>query len=1069
MEDKKGNDKGVPAGDETKPEEEIVDSSAPQEEETGSESEAVEQPAATDTDTEASEPETPADNNQENTPAEPDGSVEPATENVPAATGNPEEPAQTEESKPKHRFHITKKVALISLCALVVLGGAGAFTACKLVAAKKKPVSLFSKTVVEPFKVATSTPAPDATDVGSDSTITMTFNRAVDPKQMKGDFFLSPQMDGTFSQGKTPEEVVFTPSVQFTEGTKYQFMIHGEFTAKDGSKLGADYFGKFTTALPGNGFHFIRHDQYLDMDSMLTGTDATYSIATGDDIKQGTTVTVYKSDVDQLLRSFIYKDQASPGGGTYPQLTGSTVSTDGLSVVSTKSDVQNDGKIDLHADAGVYLAVAVNGGKQVGHMWVVASDYGVLLRQDDQNAVVALQHLDGSGSASGNVDFYNLNGGVKDVVSKQIDGQSTVPLGFTPRLDMAVAHVGGQVQVVPVAEQNSLADIRSMTDLSSKPIAFGATDKPSYQPDQTVNFAGYLRTDNDAAYTNSSADSVQLYVASYAGGTHLADMTAPLRSDGTFKGSFTVGNGFIPDGEKKTQLHIYAAGDPQAAVGYASPDADVASFTATNEAAGQFALQVAFTKSGYLPTDKVTANIMGINADGSPLANTSVSIDTYASEYSEGEIDQSSYQGNQVDKSPATVQLDGQGKGSFTVDVSQLPSGSSQGVTVVASKSESNGTKVAGSAKAVVHQGDAVLQFGPSRTVIQPNGTLVARVYARTLSGSALSNATIDYTVTSNSWNKNTQQNETKQLASGTVTSDGSGYATISQALSNAPAGSITLTVTTGDSQNNKVQNHQYYYVNDDSTSTTYSDVQLEGLDVYGSRTDVKVGDTLHLAVDAPQAVHALMSLERGRVYDTQMLDLHAGKNDLTLPVTQELMPSFNLVFSYFSGGQYHVDGVPFDVDASQMHAAVSFNSPTSIKANSPFALPLNVTDASGKGLATRVIFSASESSMFNTASPLTSPIFAHLYAPRELTTNSSSSLTAIGTGGGKCGGGGDDLPDYILPSGAVVSWQPDLTTDGNGQAKIPLNLPKGRWHLTAYVMSQDNIVGSTSTDVTAE
>lgn len=1004
-------------------------------------------------------PETPVADEPPSNPADTE------TPAAPVVIGGSDQPTQPEEPKQKRRVYISKKAAIIGVCVLLLLTAAA--VTYKTVLIKKKPVSLFSKTIVEPFKVVSSSPLPDEASVAGDSNITLTFNRAVAPKQMQGDFFVSPQVDGTFSQGKTAEQIVFTPAVPFKQGTKFQFMLHGEFTAKDGSKLGADYFGKFTTAMPGQGFSFLRQNEFLDLDSMPTGTNASYKIYTGDDIKKGNTVTVYKSDVNQLLRSFIYQNHTDDQGYTTQEFAGSTVSTAGLSVVSTKTDIEDGGSFDFHADTGVYLAVATNAGKQVGRMWVVVSDYGVLLRQDDQNAVVALQKLDGTGSANGSVDFFSLKNGVNSLATKQISGQDTVSLGFTPRLDIAVAHVGGQVQVVPVAGLDSLADIRSMVDLSAKPTAFGATDKPSYKPGDTVNFAGYLRTDNDTGYTGYAGSSVHLYVATYPGGPHLADVSAPVNGDDTFKGSFSVGSNFITDGAK-SQLHIYAVGDAQGAVGYGSSDADVASFTATNEAASQFALKVSFAKSDYLPTDKITANITGVKADGTPLANTSVNIDTFAKQYSEGEIDQTIYQGDQVNKSPAQVQLNTQGKASFTVDVSKLPSGSSQTVTVEASSKESTGTTVAGSAQAIVHQGDAVLRFGPSRTVVKPNGTLVARVYAQTLNGTALANAAINYTVTSSTWNTTTQQNDTKQLASGSVVADGSGYATISQSLSNAPLGSLTLTVSTGDSQNNKVQSQQYYYVDDGSNNNVYSDAQLAGLDVYGSQTDVKVGDNLHLTVDAPQAVHALMTLERGRIHKSQVMDLHAGKNDLTLPVTAELMPSFNLIFSYFSGGQYRTDGVPFNVGAADKQASVSFNTAgINAQANSPFTLPLSVSDSHGNGLATRVIFSASESSMFDIASPLTPPIFTHLYSPRERTTNSSSSLTAIGSGGGKCGGGGDDLPDYALPSGRVASWQPDLSTNASGQVKVPLTLPKGTWHLTAYTMSQGNIVGSTSTDLT--
>lgn len=967
----------------------------------------------------------------------------------------------------RRRFHIGKKAALFTAVLLVLVAGtAGA--AYQFVFSKQKPVNHFSAVVVEPFKIVSSTPQPDASNVASDGKITLTFNRPVDPASMKGDFYVSPETDGTYSQGKTPEQVVFTPTAPFPQGTKFQFMLHGEFAAKDGSKLGADYFGKFTTALPGSGFTFTQQNEFLDMDTLTPGTDAAYKVYAGDDLKDASTVTIYKSSADQLLRSFVYQNKTDQYGYNSDQLSNTTVSTDGLTVVSTKTGLRDSGSFTFKPQAGVYLAVATNDGTQVGRMWIVASDYGVILRQDDQNAVVVLQNLESGDNANGDVDFYNLAGSVSRINSQLIDGQATVPVGFTPRLDVVVAHAGGQTQVVPVNAVRSLADLRSKVDLSAKPIAFGTTDKPSYKPGETVRFAGYVRTDNDAIYSAYKQSIAKLYVAEYAGGTHLLDLTAPVAADGTFKGSFTATKSFITSGSKN-QLHLYVAGDPQKVLNYGTIDADVASFTVTNEAAGQFTLKAAFAKTDYLPTDNVTVLIAGVKADGSALANTNVNVDTFAEQYQEGELNQATYLGQPVNKTPSHVTLDAQGKASFTVDVSQLPPDSSQLVTVEVSAADQGGAKVAGSAAAIVHQGDAKISFAPSRTVIKPSGTLVARVYAKTLKNAALAKANVTYTVVSNSWNQTTQQNETKQLASGSVTADDQGFAQINQPLSNAPSGSLTLTVTTGDSQNNKVSAQQFYYV-DSGDNNVYSDVQLAGLDVYGSQTDVQVGDTLHLTVDAPQDAHALMTLERGRIYRPQLIDLHQGKNDITITVTDDLMPSFNLVFSYFSNGRYHVDGVPFTVSAENKLASVKFNAAgLAPAAGQSFTLPLSVTNATGDGLASRVIFTASESSMFNIASPLNSPFFAHLYAPLEWTTNSSSSLTPIGSGGGKCGGGGNDLADYILPAGQVGSWQPDLSTDVNGKTSIPLNLPKGTWHLTAYVMDQDNVVGSTSTDLTVK
>ena len=1008
----------------------------------------------------------------ETAPAETPTEIDAKAETEPPKSNATEEQHEKTElpdvpKPPKHRLSPVRalldvlrchQLVAISVAAAVLLAGGGAATLVYRHMAVTQPHSKFAA-VVLPFQIVSTVPANNATGVVDASKIVLKFNRAVDPAKLAGDLFSSPAVTGTFSQGANDHEAVFTPAKPYDGGTAVQIMIHGEFQSLDGSKLGADYTFGFTTQTPDNNVVFIRDGYYYKLGSVNAGAKQDYTISAGSQVKAGNTIAIYKSSVDQLINNLTYTLHDN-GGYTSKNFIHSGVDTTGLTAVSTKANVSDGGTFSFTPDSGVYVVTASNGGKQVGYAWLIASNFGVLMRQDDQQAVFSAQDLTSGEAVSADLTLYNLTGQARQLKQLTINGVDATQLPYSPSLDLVVANHGGDTAVVPVAAPESLADLRVQKDLSTSTVMYGLTDRPTYAAGDEVHYAGFIRTDNDANYQVPSNGTVHLFVSDSSQGTHYADLDVPVGSGGIVNGNFTINANVIHPDQTSQQLYIYN-GSAANAIDAAAP---AGAFTVTSSKSSDYRLTVQFSKSDYVASDTILATISGFRPDHSPLTNQQVAIDIYAKTYYEGEpasnLAAFDTYGDKV--ASTTVTLNSNGQATVPIDVSKFPAGSSQVATVQANFNDPSQAPVVGGASAVIHEADGTITFAPSRTVIPSGGKLIGRVYAKTLTGAPIANTPLSFTLGT------TDSGNVKQLANGSVTTDASGYAEITQTSGSYPVGTtFALTAWTADASNNKITATNYYYVQDPSGGASFSEVQLSNLDVYGIPAKVTSGQNLTLTIDSPQTIHTLVTLERGRIHSYKALDLNAGKNTYSFDVTDDLAPSFSLVFSYFQNGKYYTEGTTFDVSPASKQGSLTLTMPSALQAGQSIGANIKLRDGNGAALRAPVIFGAVSANVFDLNSQVLPSIFDYLYSPREITTNASSSLTGIGSGGGKCGGGGFDQSALLNPLGSTAAWQPGLTTDSAGNLTTQLTLPKGVWRIYAYSMGSGGEVASASTTVT--
>jgi len=966
------------------------------------------------------------------------------------------------------RRKLGSKARLASIIVIVLIvcigGGLGTWALTGMhVHQTKQTTKAFSLTIT-PFKLVSTVPAENATNVNTSSDVTLNFSQPVKPNRLINNMFLTPKVTGTYAQGSNKDQVIFKPAVPFSQGTKVTVMINGTVQSARGSKLGAAHEYSFSTSIPDN--EVIFQDQgglYDQVTSLASGQKEAYSLQLGSSIGAGAAVTLYKGTVGDLLHSLVYANTTTDGVTT-PSFSDLSVSTSGLQAISKQPNITNNETYNVQEPDGLYVAVATNAtGKEVGFVWVDFSKFGVLIRQDDQKAVLDAQLFSNAQDVAANVKFYNLNDSVNLLGQHTVDGLTTANYPYSPSLDLAVATYGQETDIIPVNILDSGGDIRVDQNLSSAQQVYGVTDKPTYSIGSTLHYAGFVRNDNDAQYTNPGSGKVNLYIAQYAGATPLASFSVPIDANGMFSGSVTVQSSWLNSGDAFDQLQIFAA----AVDGNNNNDLPVAGFSVTNQSNPSSNIEVHFSQSSYVQGNQVTASITATNGSGQPLANATVEVHIFSQDYYENDpvSDLAEYgsAGTELPSSPVTVQLNSNGQATYTLSPTLLPNdGNSQLVTIQANLPNQSGVGAAGGNSTIIHQGDGTLTFGFGRQQIPSGDDLVGRVYANHLNGSAMANSTINYQLMDN-MNSST-------LTSGSTTTDANGYAVIdipSSKLSSSDG--MELTVTTTDESGNIIQAVNYYSVTDDETYDT-SGAELQDLDVSGSSGNVHVGDTVNLTITAPANMRAMVTMDRGRIYNPSMLNLNKGANSYSFTVTSDLAPSFTLTFNYFLNGVYHSEGVSFDVDESSQSVNVGLTpAAQNVAANQPTSVQVATTDNSGNPLATTMVAEVVSSNAYGLSSQTAPDIFEALYNPRPMMTSSSSSLSPIGSGGSRCGGGGGDLPSFANALATTLYWQPELITDSSGNATINFTPPSGSWTINVYAMSGNTQVGHKSITINAQ
>jgi Bacterial Ig-like domain/Alpha-2-macroglobulin bait region domain len=895
------------------------------------------------------------------------------------------------------------------------------------------------------LKVVGTTPANGASQIPTNTSISILFNLAVNPVALNDLLAVQESrlegesVPGTIAPGKKPQEVVFKPDTAFDGGSSVSVTLGSGVRSVVGATLAADYSFNFATVPDPDSVTFIYGNNFARLVSAPSGRSVTLNIQNGNSVPLNIGIKTYKATAKDLLAALVYS-RSSDGYTTYADRDintssmrivdngGTTLTASGARTTKVESGVD----LTISQPDGIYLILAADSKAQYGFVWIDFSRFGVLLRQDDQKLVIAGEDLTSAAATPRfSVTFYDLLNGVHPGVAGSFSGVAQFAATYPTRVDIAIASSAGEEIAVPISAPDSGAVIR-VADLSHEPQIFLTTDKPAYLKGETVKFAGVVRISNDQIYTTGSGAKVVVWAGSVTA-------SATVTAKGTFSGSFRMpADAFTADG-LDNPLFLYASST--STTSFLNGLQTFTRIVAIAPNSTTNVLTVSLDKSSYLAGEQLVASITGSSATRQPLAGATVSVLLYASQHGVQPAELDSF------PSPSTwgeaiagtvkVRLDSAGHATYRVTPKVGLKATDQEVTLVAVYGKGRTQSYAAST-AIFYQADDEVFLLPGRSSFQQGDAVVATFVVESRGGARVPGLQLAYELASTDYTGDSAI--TRVVASGTVMTDANGVGAIRAAYKGEPS-DLTMTIKGKDPAGRVFQTAEGLFVFPVGDGAPR-------LDMTTDKIAYTVGDTAKLLVASPLAANALLSLERGRVHEYRWIQLAKGDNAFTFNVSPDLAPGFDAVVSYIQNGEYSSEELPIFINNTNRLLKVTVTADQATYTKGQIAhVNIAVADNGDVPTAATLLADGYESRMTANLLQDRGSIAAAFLTPNRIGTNASSSLVGIGAIEGACG------VDYGWPGSGWASgmypgrsnvWLVGVSTDATGHASIdvPMNLP---------------------------
>ncbi|PIQ68635.1 MAG: hypothetical protein COV91_03110 [Candidatus Taylorbacteria bacterium CG11_big_fil_rev_8_21_14_0_20_46_11] len=284
--------------------------------------------------------------------------------------------------------------------------------------------------------------------------------------------------------------------------------------------------------------------------------------------------------------------------------------------------------------------------------------------------------------------------------------------------------------------------------------------------------------------------------------------------------------------------------------------------------------------------------------------------------------------------------------------------------------------------------------------------------------------------------------------------------------------GQYELTISSTDKNKNTVSSTVDFYVYG-NRAVSVRPTNNETLDIAVNRNTLHVGETAEVIVKSPyEKGKALVTIERGRIFEYQIIDVTQNLIHLTVPIKEEYIPNMYLSVILISPRpEVKYGQVSFQISSVEKELRVS------VAPLKQYYLPgeqvtLRIETKNSRGgpePAEVSVAVADLSVLALKGNPKKNPI-AFFYAGLPLGVMTASNIKNIlyeaEIPKGTKGGGGGDAEDLARKKRGVFKstafWDAKVQTDKNGLAEVTFTLPDNltTWQSEALAITKDTKVG---------
>jgi alpha-2-macroglobulin len=929
---------------------------------------------------------------------------------------------------------------------------------------------------LQPIRFTTPPPilsrSPSGRATHPASPIEIVFDRPVDQVQTAAALTIEPETAGRLSWQETT--LIFQPeNSYFTPHTRYTVTLGTTAAGQAGERLLLEpYQWSFTTGRlePIASFGWGPNAQTLQTDGRRA---VQYTLS-----RDAATVTF---DLYQLT-SAQFLDRYSSGFRGVEGWENQPISTAGTSLVKSWQSASipsphewinlQETQIPDDVPPGLYI-LNLEAGYLNDQLILVLTDHKLVVKQAEGQLVTWV--TDGTDTAVTNIE----------VAVYARDGQR-LAAGRTDDLGIFRTQVESDPQPLIVMAQDG-SDI-SVSGLSNewrqgsspwggwwatpapvpKHATYIYTDRPIYQPGQTVFFKAIVRQDEDAIL--SVPDAGTAVTARIRDGRNNLVQTFDLTTNnfGTVHGQFQIAEGA---GLGSYAVEIVAGDDSQRRTfkveAYRKPDYEV---TITTDA------------DRYHNDDTITVAVDSSYYFGEPLVEADVVITLfYRDWYSWYFADEATIEGKTDENGRFTITLPAQ-----TGPYEDNSTGLRQSVVgLEATVDDGSHQTVSAFTTVSIFNRAEKIDLNTGGYLHEPDQpfTIQARVsdiFDQPVDGRQL-------TLSLRRYNANSHRYDISvQAAAMTTVADG----LASLAFTIEEPGYYQLNVSGRDRLGKEIEATSWIYAFSQSSWSRWQSRSTQELRIVADKAVYAPGDTAQLLIESTFDGPALLTFERATTRRELLVELTAPITSLPITIQPDDVPNIFVTVTAWqeqdttlqpdtslslADGRLHSAGTELSVPANDKILTVTITPDKENYAPREEAtFTVQVTNWQGIPVSAELSLAMVDEAIFALSEELAGPIYEGFYYRRTNRIRTYHSLAPVRylyEGGGMGGGGNGGLlagnPRSDFPD--TAAWFPVLHTDANGEAVVTLTLPDSltSWRLTARATTADTQVGETTHNIT--
>ncbi len=631
------------------------------------------------------------------------------------------------------------------------------------------------------------------------------------------------------------------------------------------------------------------------------------------------------------------------------------------------------------------------------------------------------------------------------------------------------------------------------------------TDRAVYRPNQEVFFKGILRMNDDLHY--SLPQEKQVYVVAEQWGKKIFSGYVPVTAQGSFSGKITL--------EQEVSLGSYTIYAYRSSALDEAPISSVG-FNIAEYKKPEFEVSAAPDQPAILAGGSVTFGLDAKYYSGGILKNARtdwfVESSTYyftpAAKYSQFSFmdwDRDLYWEPNPSMNNDTVN---EGKGvtdkNGHFNLQQTFGGSenkiSQQMKFYANVTDVAGNTVSGGTSVVVHQSEYYAGIRSEKYIgkegeAQPFNLVVLDWDSKPMAGQKV---TVDFV--ERQWFSVQEKDEQGQLQWVTTVkeipagkqeavTDADGMARVE--FIPAKGGVYKALVTVGDSKGNTHQASTYIWIASKG-EITWRQTNDRAFNLIADKDMYEPGDTAEILIAQPfqEKVYALVTYERGHIYQQEVIQIEGNSAIYKLPISDEMAPIAYLSVVVISGAEnsgapdFKIGMTKINIDTKQKTLAVSVSADTETAGpGDEVTYTIKTKDLNGKPIAADVSLAVVDKAVLALAPANTAPLLDSFYSIQSLgvTTalgmvssaddfNAEYRASAPVSGLASGGGGSGDLGIITVRENFkdTAIFKADVVTDENGMAQVKVELPENltTWVADVRAITADSRVGEATNEV---